>query len=202
VAPRPRVEDEASRKQDLILDAVERVMLAEGYSGVTYRAVAAEAGVTAGMVQYYFSAHDDLFVSAIRRRADQNTKRLWEAITPDGAQSLRMLWEFSKDESRAALTAEYLALGNHSEAVRSEIAKVTEETRELQLQVLRNVATGGVIELGPLSPEVFLFLLTGIPRLLRIEKGVGVTTAHDDVLETFERYLRAAGPRKQRSDDD
>ncbi len=58
-------------------------MLAKGYSGVTYRAVASEAGVTAGMVQYYFPLHEDLFVSAIRRRADQNVERLRKALVAE-----------------------------------------------------------------------------------------------------------------------
>jgi AcrR family transcriptional regulator len=184
----------------MILDAVERVMLAEGYSGVTYRAVAAEAGVTAGMVQYYFPAHDDLFASAIRRRADQNTERLRAALSTGGMQSLRTVWDLSKDESIAALTAEYLALGNHSEAVRAEIAKVTEETRELQLQALREAVGLGGVELGRISPEVLLFLLTGIPRLIRIERGVGITAAHDDVISTFERYLQEDPTPKHSSD--
>jgi TetR/AcrR family transcriptional repressor of nem operon len=193
VSPRRRVEVEASRKRGIILDAVERVMLAKGYSDVTYRAVAMEAGVTAGMVQYYFPAHEDLFVSAIRRRADQNVERLRKALGAGGVQTLRTIWELSQDESVAALTAEYLALGNHSEGVRAEIAKVTEETRRLQLEALRDAVGIDGVEFGRISPEVLLFLLTGIPRLLRIESGVGITTAHDEVLDTFERYLRSEG---------
>ncbi len=166
-------------------------MLAKGYSGVTYRAVASEAGVTAGMVQYYFPLHEDLFVSAIRRHADQNVERLRKALVAGGVESLRAIWELSRDESVAALSAEYLALGNHSEGVRAEIAKVTEETRELQLQAIRDAVGLDGVELGQISPEVLLFLLTGIPRLLRIERGVGITAAHDEVLDTFERYLRS-----------
>jgi TetR/AcrR family transcriptional regulator, transcriptional repressor for nem operon len=201
VSPRQRVEVEASRKRGVILDAVERVMLAKGYSGVTYRAVASEAGVTAGMVQYYFPAHEDLFVSAIQRRADQNVERLREALEAGGVQTLGIIWELSQDESVAALTAEYLALGNHSEGVRAEIAKVTEVTRQLQLEALRDAVGLDGVELGRISPEVLLFLLTGIPRLIRIESGVGISAAHDEVLDTFERYLRSEGATVESSRD-
>jgi hypothetical protein len=38
------------------------------------------------------------------------------------------------------------------------------------------------------SPEVLLFLLTGVPRLVRIERAVRATSAHDQVVDTFERY--------------
>lgn len=43
-------------------------MLHKGYAAVTYRALAAEAGVTPALVQYYFPALDDLLVATIRRR--------------------------------------------------------------------------------------------------------------------------------------
>ena len=49
-----RVGAETSKTRDLLLDCVERLMLDTGYAGVSYRAVAAKAGVTAGLVQYYF----------------------------------------------------------------------------------------------------------------------------------------------------
>jgi hypothetical protein len=64
------------------------------------------------------------------------------------------------------------------------------------------VGTEGIVELGRLSPVVLLFLLTGIPRLVLIEKGVDITAAHDEVIETFERYLRAVGSRAGGSGDE
>src|SRR5262249_7375273 len=64
-----RVGATTSKKRDELLDAVERLMVREGYAAVTYRAVAAKAGVTAGLVQYYFPTLDDLFTAAIRRRS-------------------------------------------------------------------------------------------------------------------------------------
>ena len=64
----------------MLLDCVERLMLETGYASVTYRAVAAKAGVTSGLVQYYFPTLDDLFVAAIRRRSEQNLERLAEAL--------------------------------------------------------------------------------------------------------------------------
>ena len=75
-----RVGAETSKTRYLLLDCVERLMLETGYAGVTYRALAAKAGVTAGLVQYYFPTLDDLFVAAIRRRSEQNLERLAEAL--------------------------------------------------------------------------------------------------------------------------
>jgi AcrR family transcriptional regulator len=92
-----------------------------GYASVTYRAVAAQAKVTPGLVQYYFPTLDDLFVAAIRRRSEQNVERLAEALRTNADEPLRVLWEYSRDESTSALTTEFLALGNHRKSIKSEI---------------------------------------------------------------------------------
>ena len=55
-------------------------MLERGYSAVTYRSVAATAGVTAGLVQYYFPTLDELFLALLRRRSERNHELLLEAL--------------------------------------------------------------------------------------------------------------------------
>jgi TetR/AcrR family transcriptional regulator, transcriptional repressor for nem operon len=45
-----------------------------------------------------------------------------------------------------------------------------------------------------LTPGAVLFLLTGIPKLLRLEEGVGVSTTHAEVVRAFEAYLRTVEP--------
>jgi TetR/AcrR family transcriptional regulator, transcriptional repressor for nem operon len=193
-----RVGAETSKTRDVLLDCVERLMAEQGYAAVTYRAVAAKAGVTGGLVQYYFPTLDDVFVAAIRRRSGQNVERLTQALRERPDQPLRVLWEYSRDESTAALTTEFLALGNHRKSIRSEIAEVTEEVRRIQLDALNDALDKAEREslLGPgdLSPGALLFLVTGIPKLIRLEKGVGASTAHAEVVDAFERYLDSVEP--------
>jgi AcrR family transcriptional regulator len=189
-----RVGAETSKTRDLLLDSVEKLMLDAGYAAVSYRAVATKAGVTSGLVQYYFPTLDDLFVAAIRRRAEQNVKRLATALEERPDDPLRMLWEYSRDESTAALTTEFLALGNHRKSIQAEIAEVTEQVRRIQLDALvARFGKNGPAD-GALSLEALLFLVTGIPKLLRLEEAVGVSTAHRDVVKAFERYLDAVEP--------
>jgi TetR/AcrR family transcriptional regulator, transcriptional repressor for nem operon len=193
-----RVGAETSKTRDVLLDCVERLMAEEGYAAVTYRAVAAKAGVTGGLVQYYFPTLDDVFVAAIRRRSGQNVERLTRALRERPDQPLRVLWEYSRDESTAALTTEFLALGNHRKSIRSEIAEVTEEVRRIQLDALNDALDKAEREslLGgaDFSPGALLFLVTGIPKLIRLEKGIGASTAHAEVVEAFERYLDSVEP--------
>ncbi len=123
-----RVGAVTSKTRDQLLDAVEKLMSKTGYASVTFRAVAAKAGASAGLVQYYFPTLDDLFVAAVRRRSDQNVQRLTEALEARPDEPLRVLWEYSRDESTASLTTEFLALGNHRESVTSVIAEVSERS--------------------------------------------------------------------------
>jgi TetR/AcrR family transcriptional regulator, transcriptional repressor for nem operon len=189
-----RVGSETSKTRDHLLDCVERLMLAEGYAAVTYRAIAAKAGVTSGLVQYYFPTLDNVFVATIRRRSQQNVERLTDALSAQPDQPLRVLWEYSQDEAAAALTTEFLALGNHRKSIRAEIAEVTEQVRRLQLSALGSASIGGGMAIGDLSPNALLFLLTGIPKLICLEEGVGVATAHAEVMTAFEQYLDTVEP--------
>ena len=190
-----RVGAATSKTRDVLLDSVERLMLKEGYASVTYRAVAAKAGVTASLVQYYFPTLDDIFISAIRRSTERNLARLTKALQKRPDEPLRVLWEYSWDEATSALTIEFMALGNHRKSIRTEIADVTEQVRTASLEAL-TAKFGDDVPLpeGRLSPGALLLLITGIPKFLNLEEGIGVKTAHSEIVEAFERYLFSIEP--------
>ena len=53
--------------RDALLDATERVIAKHGFRGLTYRRVAAEAGLTHGLVTYHFGTLDALVHAALER---------------------------------------------------------------------------------------------------------------------------------------
>ncbi|MFW0785641.1 TetR/AcrR family transcriptional regulator [Gordonia sp. CPCC 206044] len=183
-----RVGAQTSATRTTILDCVEQLMLEDGYPGVTYRAVAKRAEVTPGLVQYYFPTLDTIFVAAIERRFDENIRRLSDALAARPDDVLRVIWEFGREEATGALMTEFMALGNHRETVGAAIARVAERMREIELEALAarfdNNASG-----EHLTPGALVVLLAGIPKLLNLEKGVGVTTAHDEVIAAVESYV-------------
>ncbi|WP_216893908.1 hypothetical protein [Nocardia alni] len=86
------------------------------------------------------------------------------------------MWEYSWDES-GALTTEFMALRNHRKSVRAEIAEVTEQVRRLQLDAMAS------------------------PAVADGEEGIGVRTAHQELVDAFEHYLNtidSAGPTEPR----
>ncbi len=189
-----RIGAETSKTRDTLLDHVERMMLEEGYASVTYRALATAAGVTPSLVQYYFPTLDDIFLSAIRRYSERSAKLLDKTLESRPDDPLRALWEFSWIEASGALMTEFMALGNHRKSIQSEIAAETERNRRRQVEALiekygKTARPGGHFSLPALQ-----LLISGLPKFLSMEEGIGVKTAHKEVTKAFEGYLDTIEP--------
>lgn len=181
-----------SRTRALLLDSTEQIMLEMGYAAVTYRSVAARAGVTAGLVQYYFPTLDDLFISLLELRTERHLQTLAEAF--DRGEPLRVVWDYTGDKTAAALTLEFTALANHRKAIQAEIAKVGERVRQVQLDALtaRWKAYGMAQEDFP--PAALLFITTAVQRLILMEEAFGMWTGHAESRFLVERYLDLIDP--------
>src|SRR5689334_19519969 len=134
-APR-RVGAETSKTRDALLHCVEQMMLEDGYASVSYRALATKAGVTPSLVQYYFPSLDDIFLAAIQRYSERNLTILAKALEDRPDDPLHALWDFSWDEATGALMTEFMALGNHRKSIRSAIADVTNQVRQIEVKAL------------------------------------------------------------------
>ena len=194
MATKRRVGAETSEKRGELLDCVERLMVTEGYAAVSYRAVAAGAGVTAGLVQYYFPTLDDLFLATIRRGTERSRRRLTAALRARPDEPLRVLWEYSRREPGAKLTTELLALGNHRKSIASEIALASEGLRQLQIEAITESASAAHLGIDGLSPGALAYLVAGLPRLLHLEASVGLTATHDAVVAFVESLLERVEP--------
>lgn len=193
-----RVGAETSKTRDTLLDCVEKMMLEEGYASVSYRALAAKAGVTPSLVQYYFPSLDDIFLAAIRRYSERNLEVLSKALANRSDDPLHALWEYSWDEATGALITEFMALGNHRKSIASEIADVTNRVRKIQLDALAQRHGARTRLEGDLSLGAAVLLITGIPKFLNLEEGVGVDASHTDVVKAIEKYLDVVEPRTRR----
>jgi AcrR family transcriptional regulator len=195
-APR-RVGAETSKTRDVLLDSVEKLMLEEGYASVSYRALATKAGVTPSLVQYYFPSLDEIFLGAIQRYSERNLAVLGKALEARSGDPLHALWDFSWDEASGALMTEFLALGNHRKSIQSAIADVTNQVRAIEVEALAR-KFGKTARLDGLSLGAVALLVTGIPKFLNLEEGVGVDAAHDEVAKAIEKHLDSIETRSER----
>lgn len=92
-----------SSRRDDILDAVDRLLGAGGVHAVTMRKVAAEAGVSLRLVQYYGTDKDTLLTAALDRATERSVERWRRSRAEDAdlgsAPSLRAVIEGYFDSS-------------------------------------------------------------------------------------------------------
>jgi len=173
-----------------ITEALMRVAADQGLESVSLRHVAAEAGVSAGMVQHYFRTKDEMMAFALAAVRDRRQARATEAIARLGAgPSPRLLLRTmvaavlpldaqSRDDGRVALA--FLAYT----AVRPEAATaLREDTTEL-VDFIAGVLPGPK---GGEGARVLLALLEGLGVYLlggqyTAEQALGALDAHLDTI--------------------
>lgn len=106
-----------------------------------------------------------------------------------------MLWEYSWGEAAGPLSTEIMALGNHRPPIRAEIAAGTERVRTAQLEALSSKYGDVTFMDGRFTAEAMVMFLTGLPKILGLERGVGVDMAHRQLLDAVEGYLDVVEPR-------
>lgn len=151
--------------------------------------------MTPRLVRYYFPTLDDVFVATIKRYSERIIAYLTEALAARADDPLRAVWEYSWDEATGAMMTEYMALGNHRKFIRTEIAAATEGVRKLQLKSLVARFGKNARPTGDLSLPALQLLMSGIPKLINLEEGFGVESAHAEVITALERYIDSVEPR-------
>lgn len=191
---RPTGADEPDARTAL-LDAVERLMLAEGYAAVTSRRVAAEADVNPGLVYYYFGPMDNLFVEVFRRSAARMLGRQAEALASD--QPLWALWDLIREQSNTTLNLEFLALGNHRRAVKDEMREFSVKFRRIQFDGLTDALAKYSVDTEAWPPQAVMLFLDGVGRFMGEERSYGLDLGHKQANRVIERVIgRLEGERR------
>jgi AcrR family transcriptional regulator len=182
---RPRAA--TAEKRTRLLDAVEEIMLKEGYAAVSSRSVAAAVGIQAPLVHYYFPTLDDLFVAVLRRRAERNVERMAEALA--SPEPLRAWWELASDPRGTALFVELLAAANHRPALKAEVGDVARAVRRMQMERLASVLDEYGIDPDELPPALVAAAIQGLAFSLVQDQVAGYETAHEEAAAAMARLV-------------
>jgi AcrR family transcriptional regulator len=131
----------AERHGELLHRAVE-ISRADGLSAVTLRKVAADLGVTPGLVSHYFSSAEQLITAAFRTAAteDLNNARERMAGEPTPTAKIDALMDYTLDESSmeaSALWLEAWSLGRSNPALAAEADGLTDQWLACIAEVVR-----------------------------------------------------------------
>lgn len=173
--------------RSLILDAVERIMLEEGYAGVSSRKVSIEAGLKSNLLHYHFRTMDDLFIAAFQRLEDRYDAQFARAAA--SANPLRDLWALGREAPSAKLILEFTALASHRARVRETIARSAGRDRRIMSAALDAVFVRYGVDRSRYPPKVIALLLAGLTRALSTEQVLGMDDGHEEALAFVESLL-------------
>lgn len=170
-----------------LIQAVEELMLEEGYAAVTARKVAARLGMTHQVIYYYFDTIEDLLLAVFRQTAEQGYARLTEVL--ESEQPLRALWALTSDPRGTRWNSEFMALANHNPVIRAEIAKYANKQRAVQEEALSRHFKARGIE-PQLSPALLAILMGGLARTLAHDLDLEIDRGHAEAEALVEECLR------------
>jgi TetR/AcrR family transcriptional regulator, regulator of autoinduction and epiphytic fitness len=189
-APTPRKRRHVERPDIRcnLIDAAEAIILEQGYAAATARAVANRAGLKHQAVFYYFGSQDDLLMAVLQRSIAMQRERLDAALGSEHPMSA--MWNALRDPSAMRLTLEFMALANHNDAIRAEIASNADAVRSLEAGAITNYLAGRGIQ-PLLSPETVSILTNAVARLLVQEATLGIDRGHRGIIALADRSFQA-----------
>lgn len=152
-------------KAQRIIAAMRTSVGKRGAAASTFDHVAREAGVSRGLLHYYFGSKERLLVEVVRHDAAERTRHMDERIEQAGSPEEIVdalvvgLEEFLEDDAGGqAVIYEMLSASRHSEEIRAELAELYRAWRERLASWLRTKEREGVIRLQA-EPEAVASML-------------------------------------------
>jgi len=174
----PRAElpgDKAAR----IVEAMRASVAARGIAGSTFDHVARQAGVSRGLLHYYFGTKERLLVEVVRRESEVRAELLDQAVaSAAGADEVidalvRSFEQILSQGTSAAMTFyELLMLGQRNTEIAAELSELARRTRERLGEALRAGHEAGVFDLRAPAGDVasFLFALADGVMIRRLSE--------------------------------
>ena len=182
-------------KAQRIIEAMRTSVGTRGAAGSTFDHVAREAGVSRGLLHYYFGSKEKLLVEVVRHDCETRIEAMDERITRAAsvdeivAALVLGLEEFIEGEpSSPAVIYELLSASRHSDEIRSELAELYRRWRADLADALRAKERDGVVRLEA-DPEAVASML------FALGDGFGIQVLSDpdwDREAAFELGVRIA----------
>lgn len=154
--------DKATR----IVEAMRASVAARGIAGSTFDHVAREAGVSRGLLHYYFQTKERLLVEVVRRECQVRGELLGQAVAGAGGADdlidalVRSFEDLMIDgSSDVVMFYELLTLAQRNTEIASELEELSRTLRLQLAEALRAGRAAGVFELRAEPDDVASFLL-------------------------------------------
>ena len=156
----------SSDKAVRIVDAMRATVAERGVAGATFDQVARAAGVSRGLLHYYFGSKERLLLEAARRENDVRQQMLEQTMAE--AATVEQVLDglvgnfedfLGEDLGPALMFHELLSLAGRNEEIASELADLGQRTRAHLAGELAAKADAGVLKLRDKPDTVAAFLI-------------------------------------------
>lgn len=152
-------------KAQRIVNAMRESVAKRGAAGSTFEHVAREAGVSRGLLHYYFGTKERLLVEVVRRDTELRVERLDERL--EGAKSVDDVLDalvasltdmIDNEPGFFLLLYELFSAGRRNPDIQREVGQLFEKTRSHVADVLRSKEEEGVLKLRFDATDVVSYL--------------------------------------------
>ena len=171
----------SGEKAQRIVDAMRTCVGARGATGATFDNVAREAGVSRGLLHYYFGTKERLLAEVVRRDCDLRMERLsatlagvGDADVLLGALGRSLLDLVDESPEFFVILLELHTLAQHNREVAVELAELHRRVREHLAGLLVTARDAGAIRLGgepDVVAEVLFSIADGLAMRMLAEPG-------------------------------
>lgn len=178
--------------REALLDAAERLLVAEGYASVTTRRVAENAGVNHGLVHYYFGSMEELFIQVLERFTQELIERQRAMYTQEAPflEKWRTAMRYLEEDATSGyqkLWLELQAMAWNKPGLRERVANVNAGWRA----VLTEAFEGAAKEYGharfPVASLVSLVMTFN--QGLILERLSGISDGHESLRASIDDWL-------------
>ena len=148
---RRRLRGEKARR---IVEAMRESVAEVGISGSTFDRVSAKAGVSRGLLHYYFGTKERLLVEVIRRDTEYRIETLGRALREAedvdeliGALFTTFQRTISEEQGYVYMVSELFVAGRHNPEILRELGELYSRARAEFAEILREKESEGVIAL-------------------------------------------------------
>jgi AcrR family transcriptional regulator len=152
-------------KAQRIVDAMRESVAKRGAAGSTFEHVAREAGVSRGLLHYYFGTKERLLVEVVKRDTELRVERLDERLAPAktvdgvvGALVTSLTDMIENEPGFFLLLYELFSAGRRNPEIQREVGQLFEKTRSHVAEVLRSKDEEGVVSLRFAAEDVVSYL--------------------------------------------
>ncbi|HEY2260965.1 MAG TPA: TetR/AcrR family transcriptional regulator [Solirubrobacteraceae bacterium] len=176
---RPRASGLSGDKATRIVEAMRASVAVRGIAGSTFDHVSREAGVSRGLLHYYFGTKERLLVEVVRRECEVRNELLELAVA--GAANSDELIDalvrsfeeiLGEGSSGVVMFYELFTLGQRNREIAVELAELARSTRQRLAEALRVRSQAGVFELRATPNDIasFLFALADGVTIRRLSE--------------------------------